>query len=102
MKWLQFGVSDEIAAYVVDLVGATRRHPALSFGASPRAAVMLAAASRAVAVLEERDFVIPDDVKKIAEPALRHRVIVSPSAEMDGVTAADIIVEIVQRVEAPK
>ena len=95
-------LSDEIAAYIVDLVGATRRHPALSFGASPRAAVMLSRAARAAAAIEGRDFVIPDDVKELLAPALCHRVIASPGAEIDGLTTGGILEEIVQQSEAPR
>ncbi|MEM7428431.1 MAG: MoxR family ATPase [Pseudomonadota bacterium] len=95
-------LTEEIASYIVDLVGATRRHPALAFGASPRAAVMLADASRAMAALEGRDFVIPDDVKDLVAPTLRHRVIVSPDAEIDGMTAASVLDEIVSQTEAPR
>ena len=95
-------LSPENAAYIVDLVGATRRHPALSFGASPRAAVMLSRAARAAAALEGRDFVIPDDIKELVPAALRHRVIASPGAEIDGLTTGGILEEIVQQSEAPR
>src|SRR5262245_37168557 len=77
-------LGDEMAAYVVDLARATRSHPMLQYGASPRSAAMLAAASRAVAVLEGRDFVIPDDVKSIWLPVMRHRVVLAPGAEVEG------------------
>lgn len=95
-------LNPDVAGYIVDLVASTRRHPGLSHGASPRSAVMLAAAARAEAALEGRDFVIPDDVKRLAVPVLRHRVIVSPSAEMDGRVGVDAIREILQQVEAPR
>ena len=95
-------IAPEVASYVVDFVAATRRHPALSYGASTRAAVMLAQAARAVAALEGRDFVIPDDVKEMAKPCLRHRVIVSPASQIDGLTADQALDEITQKVEAPR
>ena len=95
-------LADETVAYVVDLIRATRHHPALQYGASPRAANMLAAASRAAAVLEGREFVIPDDVKGLFKPLLRHRVVLSPSAEVDGLGADQVLEQILQQVPAPR
>jgi MoxR-like ATPase len=95
-------LAEEIIAYVVALVRATRGHPDLSHGASPRAASALAAASRAVAALEGRDYVIPDDVKLLAPALLRHRVVLSPAAEIDGRRADDIVAQMIDRVEAPR
>ena len=93
---------DEIVAYVVALVRATRDHPDLATGASPRAAAALAGAARAAAALEGRDYVIPDDVKLLARPLLRHRVILSPTAEIDGRRTDDIVAELIDHVEAPR
>ena len=93
---------DEIVAYVVALVRATRSSADLSSGASPRAAAMLASAARAAAVLAGRDFVIPDDVKALAPAVLRHRVILSPAAEIDGRIADDIVATLIDQVEAPR
>jgi MoxR-like ATPase len=95
-------LADETVAYVVDLIRATRNHPALQYGASPRAANMLAAAARAVAVLEGREFVIPDDVKSLFKPLLRHRVVLSPSAEVDGLAADPVLDQILAQVPAPR
>jgi MoxR-like ATPase len=95
-------LADETVDYVVDLVRATRRHPALQYGASPRAANMLAAASRAAAVLDGRDFVIPDDVKLLWKPLMRHRVILAPSAEIDGLGADQVLDQILLQVAAPR
>ncbi len=94
--------SDPVLDYVVDLVRATRERPQLLFGASPRAAAMLAAASRAYAALQGRDFVLPDDVKALAVPALRHRVGLSPGAEIDGLTTEAVIKQILELVPAPR
>ena len=66
------------------LVRATRDHAELAMGASPRAAVLLAGAARARAALEGRDYVVPDDVKALAVPVLRHRLLLSPAAEIEG------------------
>ncbi len=94
--------SDPVLDYVVDLVRATRERPQLLFGASPRAAAMLAAASRSYAALQGRDFVLPDDVKALAVPALRHRVGLSPSAEIDGLTTEAVIKQLLELVPAPR
>jgi MoxR-like ATPase len=95
-------LADETVAYVVDLIRATREHPALRYGASPRAANMLAAAARAAAVLEGREFVIPDDVKALWKPLLRHRVVLAASAEVDGIGADQVLDQILAQVPAPR
>jgi MoxR-like ATPase len=95
-------LSAEIAGYVVDLVRATREHPSLQYGASPRAASMLAMASRSFAALSGRDYVIPDDIKHLSAPVLRHRVVLSPGAEIEGLTFDQIIAQIVAATPAPR
>ena len=95
-------LSDELVDYVVELVRATRGRPTLACGASPRAATMLAAASRALAVLRGRDFVVPDDVKALVVPTLRHRVVLAPGAEIEGLTAEAEVRRVVEEVEAPR
>jgi MoxR-like ATPase len=95
-------VDETVAGYIVDLVRASRTHPDLQVGASSRAAVLLACASRAVAALDARDYVIPDDVKEIAPHLLRHRLVVSAGAEMEGRTAERIVASILEQVEAPR
>jgi MoxR-like ATPase len=98
----QVRVSAEIVAYIVDLIRATREHPSLQFGASPRAASMLAMAARAFAALNGRDYAIPDDVKHLATPVLRHRVVLSPGAEIEGLTFDQIIGQIIAATPAPR
>jgi MoxR-like ATPase len=95
-------LSPEVTAYIVDLVRATREHPSLLCGASPRSASMLAAASRALAALQGRAFVIPDDVKALAVPALQHRVLLSPGAEIDGLDTASVIADVLASTPAPR
>jgi MoxR-like ATPase len=95
-------LADQITGYVVALIRATRETPDLETGASPRAGAMLAAAARARAALEGRDYVIPDDVKALALPALRHRVIQSPAAEIEGRLVDDTLAGLVDRIEAPR
>jgi MoxR-like ATPase len=92
----------DVAEYVVRLIRATRTASDLAVGASPRAAVMLAAAARAEAALSGRDYVLPDDVKALAAPLLRHRVILSPAAEIEGRTADGIVAGLIAEVEAPR
>ncbi len=98
----QIRLASEVIGYVVALVRATRETPDLETGASPRSAAMLATAARARAALEGRDYVVPDDVKALALPALRHRVILSPAAEIEGRQADQVIEGLIARVEAPR
>ena len=95
-------LTDEIIDYVLDLVRSTRETPDLSSGASPRSAAQLALAARSRAALDGRDYVIPDDVKALALPTLRHRVILSPAAEIDGRRADQIIQSLVDLAAAPR
>jgi MoxR-like ATPase len=95
-------LSEAIVNYVVALVRETRASADVSHGASPRSGANLAAASRAYAALKGRDYVIPDDVKALALPALRHRLVLSPAAEIDGRRVDDIVRTIIERVEAPR
>jgi MoxR-like ATPase len=98
----QIRLEPDLVAYVVDLVRATREHPSLLCGASPRAAVMLAAASRAWAVLQGRDFVIPDDIKTIATALLRHRLPLAPGADLEGLDAEQVVAGVLDQVAAPR
>ena len=95
-------LTDALIDYIVDIVRATRQHASLQVGASPRAANMLAAAVRAMAALQGRDFVIPDDVKALAVPLLRHRIVLSPGAEIEGVVADRIVRGILDQVSVPR
>jgi MoxR-like ATPase len=95
-------VSPEITAYVVDICRATRESPSLILGVSPRGATALLATARAWAWLTGRDYVIPDDVKALALPTLRHRVQLRPEAEMEGVTADAVINAVLAHVPVPR
>jgi MoxR-like ATPase len=92
----------EVVDYVVALVRATREAPDLEGGASPRSAAMLAGAARARAALDGRDYVIPDDVKALAPPVLRHRVLLSAAAEIEGRPVESVIARLIEEVEAPR
>ncbi len=98
----QIRLSDPLVDYIVDVIRTTREHSALEVGASTRAANMLAAAVRAFAVLQGRDFVIPDDIKTLALPVLRHRLTLSPSAEIEGLTTDRVLREVLDRTPAPR
>ena len=95
-------LGDDLVDYVVDLVRGSREHPGLSFGASPRAANMLASAARAYAALDGRDYVIPDDIKYLAPPTLRHRIVLSPGSEIEGLHPDEIVREIIEQTPVPK
>ncbi len=94
-------VEPRLLTYVTELVRATRSAPALTLGASPRAAVALLKTARAAALLDGRDFVIPDDIKGLAAPVLRHRVTVAAELELEGVSADQALRTILEKVEAP-
>ena len=95
-------VADEILGYVVDVCRATRDAPAVQLGASPRAATALLATSKAWAWLSGRDFVTPDDVKALSRPTLRHRLMIRPEAELDGMTADGVLDTVLASVPVPK
>jgi MoxR-like ATPase len=95
-------MGETVVDYIVRLVRATRESADLAAGASPRAAVVLAGASRARAALDGRDYVIPDDVKALAIAVLRHRMLLSPAAEIEGRAAETIVADLIQRTEAPR
>ncbi|MFF9072126.1 AAA family ATPase [Streptomyces sp. NPDC014872] len=95
-------VSPEIAGYVVDICRATRESPSLSLGVSPRGATALLSTARAWAWLTGRDYVIPDDVKALALPTLRHRLHLRPEAEMEGITPDSVITSVLAHVPVPR
>jgi MoxR-like ATPase len=94
-------VEPRITAYITAIVRATREAASFTLGASPRAGVALLKTTRALALLEGRDFVIPDDAKSLAPAALRHRVAVAPELELEGVTPDEALRAILEQVEAP-
>ena len=94
-------VEPPVREYIVRVVEATRAHPNLYLGASPRGSLALFRLAQARALLEGRNYTLPDDIKELAEPALGHRVILSSSARIQGVTAEDTIDEILNQVAVP-
>ncbi len=92
---------DEILQYAVALVRATRDHPAIAVGASPRAALWMVRAAKAIAALEGRGYVLPEDVQAVIGPTLRHRVVLEPGAEVDGMSPDDAVEEVVRAIPVP-
>jgi MoxR-like ATPase len=95
-------VEEALFSYIVQIARRTREWPSLSLGASPRAAVSLMAVSKAVAALDGRDYVIPDDVKASSRPVLRHRIIMKPEADLEGITPDQVLQDVLHAVEVPK
>ena len=94
-------VSQPVREYIADLVGATRSHPKVRYGASPRGSLGLLRASQALAILRNRDYVLPDDIKELAQPVLAHRIILRHEERAKGAVAADIVEEILSRIPVP-
>ena len=95
-------VSEKIIDYLLELVRASRQHPDLALGASPRSAVAWLQSSKASAWLSGRDYVTPDDIKVVAPPLLRHRLILKPEALLDGLMMEAVIGSILDRVAVPR
>jgi MoxR-like ATPase len=91
-----------VQAYIVDLVRRTRAHPLIHYGASPRASVALLLCAKALAAIRGRDFTTPDDVRDLARPVLRHRLLLRAEAELDGATPDAVITDILQSAEVPR
>jgi len=96
------GVLERQAADLDLPVRRTREWPSLSLGASPRAAISLMMVAKAIAAMDGRGYLIPDDVKSVAAPVLRHRIMLKPEADLEGATADQIIRDVVAAVEVPK
>jgi MoxR-like ATPase len=94
-------VEPSIQRYIVELVGATRTHPAVSFGASPRASLALYRAARAFALLNGREYVIPDDVKYLAGYILNHRISLKREERLRGMQASQVLAEVLAAVPVP-
>jgi len=95
-------VEEKLIKYIAALVANTRKNKDLYLGASPRASISLLAASKSYAIMQERDFVTPEDIQYMAKPVLRHRIILSPDREMEGFTPDNVIDRILAQVEVPR
>ncbi|HET8810867.1 MAG TPA: MoxR family ATPase [Flavobacteriaceae bacterium] len=98
----QIIIEEKIIQYIAEIVVKTRNHPHLFLGGSPRASLAIMNASKAFAAINGRDFVMPEDVKKALVPVLRHRIILTPEREMEGMTPENVIEIIVKSVEVPR
>jgi MoxR-like ATPase len=98
----QVFVEETLLKYISSIILSTRNSPAIYLGASPRASVALLNATKAFALLQGRDFIIPDDIKLIAIPVLQHRIMLSPETEMEGRSAGTIIQRLIDKIEVPK
>jgi len=98
----EVSIQPPVLGYVRRLVAATRQSPRIRLGAGPRASVHLLLAAKALAALRGRGFVTPDDVRFLAGPVLKHRLLLSPDAELDGATTADVLKEAMDTVEVPR
>jgi MoxR-like ATPase len=94
-------VDDHVLGYITALVRKTRQWPTFALGVSPRAGVAVLRGARAMAALEGRDYALPDDVQEVALPALRHRVMLTPEAEVEGRGADELLAELIRSVEVP-
>ncbi|MDH3998118.1 MAG: MoxR family ATPase, partial [Desulfuromonadales bacterium] len=95
-------IKDELIQYIVNIIRNTRQNPSILVGGGPRATQALLLGSRAMAVLSGRDFVTPEDIKKLAVPVLEHRLVIRPEYEIEGVTAAEIVDSLLQEVAVPR
>lgn len=95
-------VEHHLLEYIAQIVSATRQSPWITLGASPRASLAILNASKALAAIRGRDFITPDDIKEIAVPVLRHRVLLTPEKEMDGTSTDTIIWQLIDKAEVPR
>jgi MoxR-like ATPase len=93
---------EKILRYIATIVGETRNHKSIYLGASPRASVGILNASKAIAAIRGRDFITPDDVKFVALPVLRHRIVLTPDKEMEGILVDDVVNGIIKAIEVPR
>lgn len=95
-------VDNAVSRYAVDIVRQTRSWPGIRIGAGPRGGIALVRAARAAALLQGRQFVTPDDIKQVAFPVLRHRILLAPELELEGQTADGVLVDLLNQVNAPR
>ncbi len=98
----QIHIKDELIDYIARMVNNTRNNGDLFLGASPRASLAIMKSAKAMAAINGRDFVTPDDIKYVALPVLNHRIILAPEREMEGVEPEDVIRSIIQQIEVPR
>ncbi|RZL14625.1 MAG: MoxR family ATPase, partial [Pedobacter sp.] len=97
-----FYIEPKLLSFVASLVSETRNNPSLYLGASPRASLAIVHSAKAIAAMQGRDFVTPEDIITVALPVLAHRVLLSPEREMEGISTADVITQIIKKLEIPR
>lgn len=95
-------IDANLISYIANIVNHTRNNSSLYLGASPRASLAILTSAKAIAAMRGRDFVTPDDIKFVTNPVLKHRVILTPEKEMEGITANDVIKQIIEKIEVPR
>src|SRR5215510_8754740 len=98
----QILIEEKLLQFIARLVHQTRNHKSIYLGASPRASLAIMNASKAIAAMQGRDFTTPDDIKEVVIPVLRHRIILAPDKEMEGVTEEEVIKQIIQGMDVPR
>jgi MoxR-like ATPase len=101
-KTRQIHVEDKLLAYIAQIVQQTRKNSSLFLGASPRASVALLNSAKALAAIRGRDFITPEDIQELAKAVLRHRIILTPEREMEGLTSDDVVTQLLQKIEIPR
>jgi len=97
-----FHVEDKLIVYVAKLINESRNNKSLFLGGSPRASLAIINAAKALAAIRGRDFVTPEDIIYVAAPVLRHRIMLTPEKEMEGVTPDDVVAQLIQKIEIPR
>ena len=95
-------IEEKLLQFIAKLIHQTRNHKSIYLGASPRASLAIMNASKAMAAMQGRDFVTPEDILAVVSPVLRHRIILSPDKEMEGITEDDVIKQIIQGMDVPR
>lgn len=95
-------VRDEVISYVRRLIQATRDNDLISVGASPRSGLMLLMGAKSIARFQDRDFVVPDDIKYVFLPSMRHRIVLAPAAQLEGIDADQVLANILEAIEVPR
>ncbi len=98
----QIHIEDNLIHYIASIIQETRNNPFLFLGASPRASIAILNSAKAYAAIHGRDFVTPEDIKDMAAPVLRHRIMLTPDKEMEGITTDDVVKQIVDKIEVPR
>ncbi|MGE0588907.1 MAG: AAA family ATPase [Cyclobacteriaceae bacterium] len=98
----QVHVEENIIRYIAQIVQETRNNPLLFLGASPRASIAILNASKSFAIIQGRDFINPEDIKRVAMPVLRHRIALSPEKEMEGISPDTVVEQIINKIEVPR